>query len=304
MGGLENIVFRGIWRRILPAEDRMKVLVSGSSGLVGSALIGSLEDDRHVVGRLPRTYENPVDFTGVHAVVHLAGENIADGRWTAAKKRRIEDSRVIGTRQLAEQLARSNVKPAVFICASAIGFYGNRGDEELDEASTQGEGFLPAVCKKWEKASAPAAGAGIRTVNIRTGIVLSNKGGALKQMLPPFKMGGGGILGNGKQYMSWISLEDEVRAIRFVMENPAIEGAVNLTAPDPVDNLDFTKKLGKVLHRPTIMPLPEFAVRLIFGEMGEDLLLGSARVLPKKLIDAGYEFCHADLESALEDILR
>jgi uncharacterized protein (TIGR01777 family) len=153
-------------------------------------------------------------------------------------------------------------------------------------------------------ASAPAADAGIRTVNIRTGIVLSNKGGALKKMLPPFKMGGGGILGNGKQYMSWISLEDEVRAIRFAMENPAIEGAVNLTAPDPVNNLDFTKKLGKVLHRPTIMPLPEFAVRLIFGEMGEYLLLGSARVLPKKLIDTGYEFCHADLESALEDILR
>jgi len=282
----------------------MKILISGSSGLVGSALRSSLEKDGHEVGSLPRTYEAPIDFSDVDALVHLAGENIADGRWTAEKKRRIEDSRVIGTRQLAEQLARSTAKPSVFISASAIGFFGNRGAEVLDENSTAGNDFLAQVCRKWEEASAPAAEAGIRIVNIRTGIVLSTEGGALKKMLLPFKMGGGGILGTGQQYMSWISLIDEVKAIRFLLENERIHGAVNLVSPNPITNHEFTKTLGKALHRPTIVPMPGFAARLLFGEMADALLLGSTRVIPKKLVDAGYEFCHPDLDSALKDILR
>ena len=282
----------------------MKVLISGSSGLIGSALRRSLETDGHEVGNLPRTYEAPIDFSEVDAVVHLAGENIADGRWTVEKKQRIEDSRINGTRQLAEQLARSQVKPSVFVCASAIGFYGHRGDEPLDESSTSGSDFLSRVCARWEAASAPAAEAGIRTVNIRTGVVLSSKGGALKKMLTPFKMGAGGILGSGRQYMSWISLADEVKAIRFLIETEIINGSVNLVAPNPVTNLEFTKTLGRILYRPTLLPLPALAARLLFGEMAEALLLGSARVVPKKLVDAGYEFCHADLQSTLKEILR
>lgn len=281
----------------------MKVFISGCSGLIGSALENSLRTDGHAVGRLPRTYENPIDFTGVDAVVHLAGESIAEGRWNAAKKQRIEESRVKATRQLAKQLAKSETKPSVFLCGSAIGFYGNRGDEVLDESSLPGSGFLSDVCKKWEEASSPAIKAGIRTVNLRTGIVLSTTGGALQKMLPPFKLGSGGILGNGKQYMSWISLDDEVKAIRFLIDHGTISGPVNLVAPHPATNLEFTKTLGKVLHRPTFLPLPAFAARLLFGEMADALLLGSTRVLPKKLIDAKFEFCHPDLQSALKDIL-
>ncbi|MCF7864014.1 MAG: TIGR01777 family oxidoreductase, partial [Kiritimatiellales bacterium] len=199
--------------------------------------------------------------------------------------------------------ARSVAKPSVFICGSAIGFYGNRDYEVLEEESEAGEGFLSDVCQKWESATAPATAAGIRTVNIRTGIVLCTKGGALQKMLLPFKLGVGGILGNGKQYMSWISLDDEVKAIRFLIDHGTIGGPVNLVAPHPTTNLEFTKTLGKVLHRLTVMPLPAFAARLLFGEMADALLLGSTRVLPKKLIDAKFEFCHPDLESALTNIL-
>ena len=282
----------------------MKVLISGSSGLIGSALRESLEADGHEVGRLPRTFETPIDFSGADAVVHLAGESIAHGRWTPAKKQRIEASRVHGTRQLAEQLARSASKPRVFICASAVGFYGNRLDEKLDDASSPGAGFLAAVCRKWEAAAQPAEEAGIRTVWIRSGVVLSTAGGALKQMLPPFKWGGGGMIGNGRQYMSWISLADEVGIIRFLIDAPAVGGAVNLVAPEPVTNLEFTQTLGKVLHRPTLLPLPAFAARLLFGEMADELLLGSTRVFPQRLLDAGYSFRHTHLQAALEELLR
>ena len=281
----------------------MNVLVSGVSGLIGSALAGNLLNDGHEVKPLPRSYEAPIDFSGVDAVVHLAGESIAAGRWNAERKQRIEQSRVKGTRQLAEQLRESPSKPAVFICASAIGFYGNRGNEMLAENRPAGTGFLSGICRKWEAAAQPAFEAGIRTVWIRTGIVLSKDGGALRKMLLPFRMGAGGILGDGGQYMSWISLADEVKAIRFLINNEAVSGAVNLAAPNPVTNLEFTRALGKVLHRPTIFPLPAFAVRSLFGEMGEELLLSSTRVIPKKLIDAGYEFCHPHLQSALEAIL-
>jgi uncharacterized protein (TIGR01777 family) len=299
----ENIANTKLSCRIQLTEVFVKVLISGSSGLIGSALVKSLEADGHKVGRLPRTYETPIDFSGVDAVVHLAGESIAGGRWSHAKKKQIEQSRVNGTRQLAEQLARSESKPSVFICASAIGFYGNRGDEKLDEASSPGSGFLTDVCLRWEAAAEPAEDAGIRTVLLRTGIVLSTNGGALKQMLPPFRLGGGGKVGSGRQYMSWISIDDEVRAIRFLIDNPSVSGAANLVSPEPVPNREFTKMLGHVLHRPTILPLPAFAVRLLFGEMGEELLLGSARVLPQRLADAGFQFKHADLKSALEEIV-
>jgi uncharacterized protein (TIGR01777 family) len=282
----------------------MNIMVSGASGLVGSALKKSLEADGHTVTALPRTYQDPVDFSGVDAVVHLAGEPIASGRWTAEKKRRIEDSRVKGTRQLAEQLAHSANKPRVLVCASAIGFYGDRGGKSLDEDSHPGEGFLSEVCKKWEAAALPAQKAGIRTVWIRTGIVLDKAGGALAKMLPPFKMGGGGVLGSGGQYMSWISLVDEVGAIRFAIENETLNGPANLVAPNPVTNRDFTKTLGQVLRRPTILPLPGFAARILFGEMADALLLSSTRVFPKKLEEAGYTFRHAKLKDALEEVLR
>lgn len=282
----------------------MKIMISGSSGLIGSALGRSLRADGHDVAALPRTYDKPIDFSGVDAVVHLAGENIASGRWSPARKQRIEESRVRGTRRLAEQLRDSGAAPSVFICASAIGYYGERGDEAVDENSPPGSGFLPDVCVQWEAAAAPAAESGIRTVHLRTGIVLSREGGALKKMLPPFTMGAGGIIGSGRQYMSWISLEDEVRAIRFLMKDDRLCGAVNLTAPQPVTNREFTKALGRALHRPTLLPLPAFAVKALFGEMGEALLLGSTRALPKRLAAAGYSFHHARLSTALEALLR
>jgi len=257
----------------------------------------------HEIVALPRTFDNPIDFTGVDAVVHLAGESIASGRWTSEKKRRIRESRIRGTKQLSEQLASSKSKPSVFISASAIGYYGDRDDEILDESSALGVGFLPEVCKEWEEATRSAESAGIRTVHIRTGIVLSRTGGALKQMLPAFKFGGGGRMGSGTQYMSWISLKDEVSIIRYLIDNPTISGSVNLVSPNPVTNMEFAKTLGKIIKRPTILPMPAFAARLLFGEMADALLLSSARVYPDKLISSGYEFSHPTLESALRSVL-
>jgi uncharacterized protein (TIGR01777 family) len=281
----------------------MKILISGSSGLIGSALKVDLEGAGHEVASLPRTFEDPIDFTGVDAVVHLAGESIATGRWTPAKKRRIRESRVNGTAQLAKQIAHSEKKPSAFICASAIGYYGDRADDNLDESSEIGTGFLPEVCKEWEDATRSAEEAGIRTVRLRTGMVLSASGGALQKMITPFKLGGGGLLGNGSQYMSWISLDDEVAIIRYLIDNPNINGSVNLVSPNPVTNKEFTKTLGKILRRPTILPIPPFAVRLLFGEMGDALLLSSTRVYPRKLLDSGYEFKHPTLDTALRNIL-
>ena len=281
----------------------MKILISGSSGLVGSALKNDLERDGHEIVALPRSFEDPIDFSGADAVVHLAGENIAAGRWTAEKKRKIKDSRVKGTAQLAKQITLSKEKPSVFICASAIGYYGEREDEKLDESSEMGTGFLPEVCKEWEDASQPVEEAGVRTVRLRTGIVLSSDGGALQKMVTPFKLGGGGILGSGAQYMSWISLDDEVAIIRYLIDNPNISGAVNLVSPHPVRNKEFTKSLGKVLKRPTILPMPAFAARLLFGEMADALLLCSTQVYPGKLLQSGYEFKHPTLETALRSIL-
>jgi len=281
----------------------MKILISGSSGLIGKALSAEMKAAGHEIVALPRTFDNPIDFTGVDAVVHLAGESIASGRWTSEKKRRIRESRIRGTKQLSEQLASSKSKPSVFISASAIGYYGDRDDEILDESSALGVGFLPEVCKEWEEATRSAESAGIRTVHIRTGIVLSRNGGALKEMLPAFKFGGGGRMGSGTQYMSWISLEDEVSIIRYLIDNPTISGSVNLVSPNPVTNMEFAKTLGMIIKRPTILPMPAFAARLLFGEMADALLLSSARVYPDKLISSGYEFSHPTLESALRSVL-
>ena len=282
----------------------MNILLSGSSGLIGSELKKNLENDGHQVTPLSRDFDNPINFEGIDAVIHLAGENIAQGRWTKAKKSEIRNSRINGTKKLSDQLGTSPHKPSIFISSSATGFYGDRSDDILDEESSQGAGFLPEVCVLWEKATKSAEQAGIRTIHIRTGVVLTKKGGALKKMLPPFLLGGGGILGNGKQYMSWISLKDEINAILFILNNNEISGAVNLTAPNPVNNKEFTKILGKTIKKPTIVPLPGFAARLLFGEMAEAILLTGNRVLPNKLLNAGFNFTHPTLDKALESILK
>lgn len=245
----------------------------------------------------------PDALSGFDAVIHLAGETIV-GRWTAAKKARIHDSRVVGTNNLARALAQAKDKPQVFVCSSAIGYYGNRGDEVLNEASARGAGFLPEVCHEWEAATQAAAGAGIRTVQMRTGIVLSPKGGALGKMLTPFKMGVGGRIGDGQQWMSWIDVQDMVGAIHHILKSDLLQGPVNMVAPKPVTNEEFTKTLASVLSRPAIFPLPAFVVKLAFGEMGETVLLGSQRVEPTQLVMSGYPFRFSSLRASLESIVK
>jgi uncharacterized protein len=297
-------------------DRSMKILVSGSSGLIGSTLIPFLTTGDHSVARLVRkqgaqgVYWNPAageldaaKLEGFDAVVHLAGDNISEGRWTAAKKKRIRDSRVKGTRLLAEALAKLTKKPSVFVCASAIGYYGDRGAEALDENAAAGDGFLADVCVDWEKAAEPARKAGIRVVHLRIGPVLAADGGALDKMLLPFKLGLGGVVGSGDQYFSWVTVDDVVGIILFAIENQDISGPVNTVAPNPVTNRELTKTLGKVLSRPTIMPVPAFALRLALGEMADELLLASTRVIPTKLERAGYSFRFANLEPALRHLL-
>jgi uncharacterized protein (TIGR01777 family) len=236
-------------------------------------------------------------------VIHLAGESIV-GRWTPAKKAKIRDSRIAGTQNLAQALAQTKDKPEVFICSSAIGYYGSRGDEVLKEESSSGTGFLPEVCREWEAATHAAAAAGIRTVQMRTGVVLSSKGGALPKMLLPFKLGLGGKVGDGRQWMSWIDVQDMVGAIHHILKNDLLHGPVNMVAPKPVTNAEFTDTLAGVLSRPAVFPLPAFAVKLAFGEMGETILLGSQRVEPTKLIMSGYPFRFRELRNSLEEILK
>lgn len=281
----------------------MKILLTGATGLIGTALRNAFERGGDSVVAIPRAYGGDFDFSGADAVIHLAGESIANGRWTAEKKQRIEESRVGGTSRISERIVAAKNKPKVFISASAIGYYGNRGDEALTEKSPVGSGFLSAVCQKWENATACAIEAGIRTVHLRTGIVLSSAGGALKKMLPPFKLGAGGIMGNGDQFMSWISISDVVGIIRFLIVNDQLSGPVNVVSPNPLTNREFTKTLGTVLHRPTVMPLPAMAARFLFGETADALLLSSTRVLPEKLLAGGYVFRHPFLKPALEHIL-
>ncbi len=291
----------------------MNVLISGASGMVGTALCEALKAQNHTVTRLTRGTPGPSEvtwdplagkldpdaLTGIEAVVHLAGENIAD-RWTDAKKKAIRESRTLGTKTLCDALLKMPAPPKVFVSASAIGFYGNRGDELLTEFSPVGNGFLPDVCREWEAASVPLEKSGVRTVRFRIGVILSAEGGALAKMLLPFKLCVGGVIGDGKQYMSWIALDDVVGAILFALNNPNLSGPVNLVARNAVTNHDFTKALGKVLSRPTILPMPASAARLVFGEMANDLLLGSTRVKPERLTQAGYDYKHPTLEDALK----
>jgi hypothetical protein len=292
----------------------MNVLVTGSSGLIGSALCSALTRDGHTVRPLLRTRQParfwnpdagklaPDVLEGNEAVVHLAGENIA-GRWTAEKKLRIHDSRLKGTRLLCEAIATLPTPPRVLVCASAIGYYGNRSDEVLREDSKPGSDFLAHVCCEWEAATKPAADAGIRVVNLRFGVVLSGRGGALAKMLTPFRLGAGGIIGDGRQYWSWVALDDAVAAIQFALTNETLNGPVNVVAPNPATNREFTKTLGRVLRRPTLLPMPGFAARLAFGEMADALLLASQRVEPAKLRAAGFQFRFPQLESALRHTL-
>lgn len=302
-------------------EEYMRILITGAGGLVGSALRERLSSQGHTISRLVRrpanasrgeAYWNPeggsIDKTGLsdlkpEVVVHLAGENIASGRWNETRKRKIRDSRVNGTRALADALAHLEIKPKALICASAVGFYGSRGDEPLTEASPPGEGFLAEVCQAWEEGSELAAKAGIRTVNLRIGVILSPEGGALKKMLLPFKLGLGGVIGSGRQYWSWIALDDVVNAFDFAIQNETLRGPVNVVAPDPVTNKEFTKTLGRVLWRPTCFPLPASTARMLIGEMADALLLSSARVVPAKLEKAGFKFQYPGLREALKHLL-
>jgi len=245
----------------------------------------------------------PKAVSGFDAVIHLAGESIV-GRWTAEKKRKIRDSRVVGTGNLAQALVQAKEKPQVFVCSSAIGLYGDRGDEVLNEGSAPGEGFLPEVCREWEAATQPAVDAGIRTVQLRTGVVLSPAGGALGKMLTPFKMGVGGKIGTGRQWMSWIDVQDMVGAIHHILKSDLLQGPVNMVAPKPVTNSEFTQTLASVLSRPAIFPVPAFVVKLAFGEMGETVLLGSQRVEPAQLVASGYPFLFSDLRASLEAMLK
>jgi hypothetical protein len=296
----------------------MRILLTGSSGLIGRALLPLLTAGGHEVARLIRA-RTPAGahllcwdpsagriqvegLEGFDAVVHLAGESVA-GRWTSRKKARILESRAKGTRLLSESLAQLRHPPGVLVSASAVGFYGDRNDEVVNEASPAGSLFLSEVATAWEVATEPAVRCGIRVVNLRIGFVLSAAGGGLAMMLLPFKMGVGGRVGNGRQYLSWVALDDVQGAVRHVLASDALRGPVNVVAPHPVTNLEFTKTLGRVLRRPTIFPVPAFAARWAFGEMADNLLLASTRVEPSRLLATGYRFRFPQLEAALRHVL-
>lgn len=298
----------------------MKVLVTGSSGLIGQPLVKKLEEAGHQTIRLVRglhdadhtivlwnpsssTIVNPSRLEGLDAVIHLAGESIAGERWTAEKKMRIRNSRVQGTALLANTLATLDEKPKAFLCASATGYYGDQGAHVCTEISEVGDTFLAGVCRDWESATQPAADAGIRTLQLRFGMILSSHGGAIPKMLPPFRWGLGGPAGTGRQYWSWISLEDAIHAIIHLLDSE-ISGPVNMTSPTPSTNKEFTQAMGKALKRPVFLPLPAFAARAIMGEMADELLLGSTRVLPEKLLQSGFSFGDTDLLPLLTRLVK
>ena len=292
----------------------MKVLISGSSGLIGTALVRSLESSGHSVTRLVRPNSaggsNGVEWDpasgsldarrleGLDAAIHLSGENVASRRWSAEQKSRIRDSRVKSTELLANALAGLDSPPRVFACASATGYYGGRGDEILSEDAAPGSDFLAGVGVEWEKAAAPASEAGIRVANMRISVVLTAAGGMVATVGPIFRLGLGGRLGSGRQYLSWISREDIVRAMEWILEHDDLSGPVNLCSPNPVTNSEFTRTMGRLLRRPTLFPVPRFALRITQGEIA-DMLLASVRATPEKLMESGFEFRHPNLEDAL-----
>jgi uncharacterized protein (TIGR01777 family) len=296
----------------------MNIFVTGASGLVGEELCSELSQKKHCVTKLTRTKDavngespnwnldvqkdNKTLFADIF--IHLAGENIAAKRWSKKQKQKIYDSRILGTQNLVKQIIASPNKPQVFICASAIGFYGDRGQELLNEESEPGTDFVSKVCKDWELATQPLVDCGIRVVNLRFGVILSKDGGALKKMLLPFKCGLGGPIGSGQQKFSWISIDDAIKAIIYILETPTISGPVNITSPNPVSNKIYTKMLAKQLKRPAFFPMPTVVCRILFGEMADELLLSSQSVMPKKLIQHGFAFNHLDIESALLKLLK
>ena len=302
----------------------MRIAVTGATGLIGKSLCRRLQREGKELVLFARNTRNaqssfpsarvlewdavagppPVgSLDGVDAVVHLLGEGIADGRWSAGRKKAIHESRIEGTRNLVEGLRQASRPPGLLVSGSAIGFYGSRGDEELDESSQRGGGFLGDVCQAWEEQARAAEALGIRTVLLRTGIVLSPRGGALAKMLPPFRMFVGGALGSGKQWMSWIHMDDEVGLIRHILNSDELQGAVNATAPSPVTNSKFSKTLGKVLGRPSVLAVPGLALKLLLGEMAQELLLNGQKVLPRRALASGYSFKFPELEGALRDLL-
>jgi len=296
----------------------MRIVVTGSSGLVGSGLVPLLTAGRNDVVRAvrrsatattgevrwdPSSGIDPARLAEVDAVVHLAGEGIASARWNADVKERIRASRVVGTRELAASIARASPRPSTFVVASAVGWYGDRGEATVDETSPAGKGFLPDVCREWEAAADAARAAGVRVVHLRFGVVLSTVGGALRRMLLPFRLGLGGVLGSGKQAMPWISRDDAVSAILHALRRTDLSGPVNVVSPRIVTNREFTKALGRVLHRPTLLPMPAFAARLAFGEMADPLLLTGARVVPRRLVATAFTWRHEDLETTLRHFL-
>tara|TARA_B100001079_G_scaffold37764_1_gene29055 strand:+ start:37 stop:978 length:942 start_codon:yes stop_codon:yes gene_type:complete len=303
---------------------RKRILISGSTGLIGTQLGAFLETDGHDVHRLIRpTTRLHADqdstkvvkwddrtgellegsFENFDVIIHLAGAGIGDKRWSKKRKKLIAESREIPTRHLANTLASLEHPPSLFMCSSAVGFYDNRGDEELDENSSIGDGFLATICKKWEDATQPATDAGIRTIRMRTGIVTTAAGGMLQQILLPAKLGAMGPIGGGRQWQSWISLDDQIYAIHYLMNHDDASGVVNLTAPNPVTQKQFAKTLGKVLRRPAFAPAPGFVMKILFGEMGKSLILDGQKVHPQRLLDFGYKFEHETLEPALRDAL-